>query len=430
MIIGSNKHMKFEKKELLKVLGNTCSLLIVRFSGTLTTFVITLLIVSFMGVSSLGSFVKITSFVALFYLLIDFGLNTTYLKDHFHKTEVFFGNLLLLRLLLSFGVFALVLLITFLLPTGVASGFTLIEKVGIMAYSLTLFTEGILISFSGLTQKALLQKTLIFPSIISSLVVLALVSYGVVSENILFILLAFPLGEVVQIFLLFLYVKKSILFSIYPVSFYSFSKTALLASVPLALMLFLNVVYFRVDTLILSFYKSNADVGSYGFAYKIFEFLLTLPTFLSASIFPLLLVHRENKKEFQKRVYSYGSLLFVSAVLLSVIVYICAPFITLIRVDLSSAVLPLRVLSFALPFFFLTSLLQWVLLLKNKVKFLIGTYLATMIINIALNMVFIPQFSYNAAAAITVITEGLVFLCMTFLFIGMTVRNSSKPNDN
>lgn len=409
--------MKIEAAELIQVFGNTLSQVIVRFSGTITTFAATLLIVSFMGIDSLGSFVTITSFVALFYLLIDFGLNTVYLRDFFKDTEEFFGNLVLLRFLISSAVFSVVVLLVFLIPTGLVHGFSIADKLGIIIFSLTLFTEGILVSFTGLTQKKLLQKTLLFPSIVSSMVVLGIIYCGVSSSNLYLILLSYPFGELVQIVLTYLAVKKQIVFKLLPASFYSFSKTALLAAAPLALMLFLNVVYFRVDTILLSFYKPASDVGAYGFAYKVFEFMLVFPTFLSASVFPLLIFHKENITEFHKRVKSYSFILLGSSVALGTMVFVLSPFIVFIKPDLAEAVTPLKILSFSLPFFFLTSLFQWVLLLRGKVKILIGIYLFTMIINVILNILYIPQFSYLAAAIVTGITEGIVFFCMIGAFL-------------
>lgn len=409
--------MKIDSSELIQVFGNTLSQVIVRFSGTITTFAATLLIVSFMGVSSLGSFVTITAFVALFYLLIDFGLNTVYLRDYFKDTEEFFGNLILLRLLLSSVVFSIVALIVFLIPTGILHGFSVQDKWGIMIFSFTLFTEGVLVSFTGLTQKKLLQKTLLLPSIMSSVVVLGFIYYGVVSSSLFLVLLSYPFGELVQIVLTGIVVRRQISFKLLPTSFYTFSKTALFAAAPLALMLFLNVVYFRVDTILLSFYKTAADVGAYGFAYKIFEFMLVFPTFLSASVFPLLILHKENKLEFSKRMRSYSLVLLISSIVLGILVFTLSPLIAFIKPDLGTAILPLKILSFSLPFFFLTSLFQWVLLLQGKVKMLIGIYAFTMLINIILNVLFIPEFSYVAASMVTVVTEGVVFICMAGILI-------------
>ncbi|HMS22236.1 MAG TPA: oligosaccharide flippase family protein [Candidatus Levybacteria bacterium] len=415
-----------ERSELVRILLNTASQIAVRFSGTITTFLTTLLILSFLGVSSLGSFVKITSFVALFYILIDFGLNTTYLRDHFDKTEDFFGNLIFLRLLLSLCVFLLVCCVLVFVPAGFSFGFSQLEKLGVFVYSFTLFTEGVLISFSGLTQKKLIQKTLILPSIISSIVVIFLVILGVISSNFFLILLSYPIGELVQILLLLYLVKRSILFRILPISFYSFSKKTLIAAVPLAFMLFLNVIYFRIDTIVLSMYKTNVDVGIYGFSYKIFEFLLVIPTFLSASVFPILIQHKNNSYEFRKRVKSYSVILLGISVFMSILVFLLAPLLVYIKSDIAASQTPLQILSVSLPFFFLTSLMQWVLLLKGKIRSLIIIYFLTMCMNIVLNVVLVPVFSYNASAAVTVGTEILVFFCMIPAFIFATMENSTK----
>ena len=395
-----------------KVFGNAFSQTTVRLTSSTTTFLVTLLITSYLGIIPFGSFIKITTFVALFYLVVDFGINTVYLRDYFEDIEKHFGNILYFRLLLSFLLFVFVSLFVWLLPTGVNSGFSYFEKLGIILFSLTFFTEAVIFSFSGLVQKKLLQKTLVIPSILSSFSLLIIVYFGIMQSNIFLILLSYPISQVIQILLMLILVRKKILYNLAPNSFPSFSKKTVISAAPLALMLFLNVVYFRVDTFVLSILKSTGEVGSYGFAYKVFEFLIAFPTFLSASIFPILIINKDNKKIFNDKVKTYSIIFLFASIIIGAIVFVLSPVITLIKSDLESAILPLRILCFALPFFFLTSFFQWILLLKKKVALLVFIYALTMIVNIILNVIYIPQFSYNAAAVITVATEGLVFLLM------------------
>ncbi|MFI5265121.1 MAG: polysaccharide biosynthesis C-terminal domain-containing protein [Candidatus Levyibacteriota bacterium] len=404
--------MRFDLLEAARVFGNAFSQLTIRLAGGLTTFLITLLIVSSLGLFTLGSFVKVTAFVALFYLIVDFGLNTIYLRDYFKEIEQYFGNLLSLRLVIAGLAYILILGITYVLPSGLNVGFSPSEKIGIIIFSLTLFTEAVLLSFSGLVQKKLLQRSLLVPTIVSSLFVLLAVYYSVKINNLNLIFLAYPLGDIIQIILIFLFVKRAFDFSLLPVDFRSFSGKTIRASGPIALMLLLNVVYFRIDTVILSIYKSTIDVGIYGFSYKIFEFLIAFPTFLSASVFPILILSKDDTAQFRNKVRSYSYILFLFSLCISAVVFLGAPVISLLRENLDSAILPLRILCFSLPFFFLTSLFQWVLLLRNRIKFLVITYAVTMVINILLDVIFIPVLSYNGAATITVITEGIVFCCM------------------
>lgn len=401
--------------ELLKITRNAFSQLTIRFSGSFATFLVTLLLTQQLGLVSLGTFVKITSFVSIFYLLIDFGINTVYLRDNFDTVEEKFNHLITLRLLLSGLVFVLVLAITLFLPAGVNSGFSSFDKFGIIVYSLTFFTEGLLVSFTGLLQKRLQQHALIIPSLVSSALVIGIVFLGIQQNNMLLILFAYPIAEAAQILATVLVIKKKIMVSAMKSGFRAFSKKTLISAAPLALMLFLNVVYFRVDTFVLSLYSSTQDVGAYGFSYKIFEFLIAFPTFLTASMFPILIQHKNNTPEFVRKIKQYTLLLLVSSLLLSGVVYIAAPLLYVFGKNVTPAILPLQILSFSLPFFFLTSLFQWVLLLRHKVYYLVVLYAATMIINIILNVLFVPAFSYMASAVITVVSEALVLLAMVLV---------------
>jgi O-antigen/teichoic acid export membrane protein len=71
--------------------------------------------------------------------------------------------------------------------------------------------------------------------------------------------------------------------------------------------------------------------------------------------------------------------------------------------------LPFRILLLSLPFFFTTSFLQWTLITLGKQKYLMIVYFFSTLLNIVLNVIFIPQFSYVACATITVVSEGIVF---------------------
>ncbi|MGE5041669.1 MAG: oligosaccharide flippase family protein [Candidatus Levyibacteriota bacterium] len=409
--------MKLDTAEILKVFGNTFSQLIIRFSGAGTTFLVTLFLARFLGVDTLGSFIKVTSFVAIFYLLIDFGLNTIYLKDYFHKTEELFGNLLLLRFLISSSVFLLVLAIAVFLPHTENSGYSIAEKIGILIYSFTIFTEGILVSFNGLLQKNLLQKKLVMPSLASSVVTILLVLLGVWAHNLFIILASYPIGELVQVSAISISLKNKVSYKRLPASFRSFSRKSLFAASPLALMLFLNVVYFRADSFILALLKSATDVGLYGFSYKVFEFLISVPTFLSASVFPILIAVHADRKLFRQKIFSYAGILLAVSGILTGAVFLLSPLVSLVRSDLAPAVIPLRILSFSLPFFFLTSLFQWAILLQGKIKLLLFIYGITMVLNVILNVLYIPVFSYIASSYITLATEGLVFLLMLMVFL-------------
>jgi O-antigen/teichoic acid export membrane protein len=68
-----------------------------------------------------------------------------------------------------------------------------------------------------------------------------------------------------------------------------------------------------------------------------------------------------------------------------------------------------------------TSLLQWSLITLGKQKFLLYIYLISAIINVALNLIFIPSFSYLASAVITGVTELLVMVILAIKLFGLKI---------
>jgi len=416
--------VRIDTKETIRIGLNATSQLFVRFSGAFTSFAATFLIAKFLGVEELGSFVKITSFVSIFYLIIDFGINSYFLKHHFEKAEELFGNLITLRFILSIFAFAISAIIATVLPFTGTSGYSGFEKIGILVFSLTFFTEGILVSFSGLLQKHLLQRKLIIPSIFSSAFLLLGILFAVSINSIPLLLLSYPVSEILQIVILHVLLKKNITYSLNLNSFSSFSKKALISSSPLALILVLNVVYFKADSFILALFKNNTEVGIYGFSYKIFEFLIVFPTFFSAGVFPVLIKNANNKKVFEEKVLFHTGILLCLSLIFLASSFLLAPFVVLIKPEFLPAILPIQILCASLPFFFITSLFQWVLLLKEKLKQLVFIYAFTMCVNIILNLYFIPKYSYIAASFITLLTEGLV----CFLMIVIIIRLKFKGN--
>lgn len=64
---------------------------------------------------------------------------------------------------------------------------------------------------------------------------------------------------------------------------------------PLIITIVLNLVYLKADILILSLFKSQADVGLYGAAYRVIDVLVTIPFMIGGTILPILLLVGNQK---------------------------------------------------------------------------------------------------------------------------------------
>ena len=63
-------------------------------------------------------------------------------------------------------------------------------------------------------------------------------------------------------------------------------KALLILSVPLGVVQIINMVYFKVDSILLSVLRTPAEVGYYGVAYKVIEVVMAVPSFFMLALLP------------------------------------------------------------------------------------------------------------------------------------------------
>jgi len=376
-------------------------------------FLITVIIARSFGITGFGDFIKITAFVALFFLFVDFGLNAIYLQD-VDENKNNFSKLFYFRLLITLVIFLLANIIAVFLPFNetLGTGFSPFVRLGIFVYSFSLFTQAIITSATAEFQKKLNYFPYLISLVLGSLANLLIISvFSFLGFSILYIILAFVLSSIVTSATALFYIRKKI----FPVSLdFNFSKRMLIQSFPIGLMLIFNLIYFRADMLLLSLLKPTNDVGIYGVSYKFFDFLIALPLFLSNALYPFLLANKNNTRKLFSITKYYFFVFLIFSIIIILPFWFLSPLFSLIRIDFIPAIVPFRILLLSLPFFFLTSFLQWILISLGKQKFLAVVYGFSTLLNIALNIIFIPQWSYLASAVITGISEAIVFALLAF----------------
>lgn len=401
----------------LLIAKNTFYQILARAVTAFIGFLITIIIAGKFGVLGYGDFTKVTSFVVVFYLFVDFGLNAFFLQ--FEKAK--FINLLFTRILLSILVFLLLNFFAFFLPYNktLNTGFSESLRLGILIFSLSVFAQGIILSASAIFQKKLTYSKYMIGLILGAIVNLTLVLiFAFLNFSIFYILLSFVISSFVSALVLLRLTGETIL----PFSFdINFSKEIFIKSLPIGLMIIFNLVYFRADMIILSLLSSTRDVGIYGLSYKFFDFLIALPLFLSNAVYPFLIQFKNEKSEFFKITNKYFFIFLFFSFLTIIPFWFASPLFTLIKPDFSPSIVPFRILLISLPFFFTTSFMQWVLITLEKQKYLMYVYLFSTVLNITLNIIFIPQFSYIASATITLISEGIVFSLLIFKIFSIRI---------
>lgn len=196
-------------------------------------------------------------------------------------------------------------------------------------------------------------------------------------------------------------------------------------AIPIAASLVLTLIYFKFDTIFLSLKFINrhspdpiVDVGIYNVAYKILEGLIFFPSMFVGLIMPLLSKFAfSNLEEFKKVLQKTMDVLIVFIVPLVIgLLVLSLPIVMLIGGKQFSVSAPiLQILSIAIGLIFLGNLFGHSIIALNRQKAGAWIYFSGMIFNVAANLIFIPKYSYFAAATTTVATELLVTILMIYL---------------
>jgi len=401
-----------------KVLYNTGSQIIGKGITASATLFITLLIGRSLGPAGFGDFTKIFVFVGYFYTFADFGLNAVFIKLTLGKNT---GNLIRylvgLRLIIAIFLAATAIVIGIILPYDPMSnlGFSPQVKIGIFIASLTIITQALFTSANALFQKNLRYDLSTIAAICGTLTILVIILIAtIVHASLLVYVAAYVVGGAILPIVAYYLIKKLFRQSIRPLFSKDQSGKLLILATPIGLALIFNLIYFRIDVLILSYTRSSYEVGLYGLAYQFFEAALAIPIFFANALYPgLAAIYVNNKRDYRQQIKTWLLLTTLFSLATAVILFIVSfliPRLYDLRFTPSGAAL--QILAVGMPFFFISALLWHLLIIQDKQKLLIPVYALGAVFNITLNLIFIPIYGFLAAAAITVVSEALILLLL------------------
>lgn len=183
---------------------------------------------------------------------------------------------------------------------------------------------------------------------------------------------------------------------------------------PLALTIAFNLVYLKTDTLILSLFKSQAEVGIYGAAYKVIDVLITMPFMFVGIIFPIIVSSWAEKNTERFKNIMQKSFDFMIILALPIIIgtqFIGKDIMSFVAgEEFSASGVILKILILAAGIIFLGVIFTHGVIAINKQKKIIGAYIFAGITAVAGYLIFIPKYSYFGAAWVTIYSELFIVL--------------------
>ncbi len=197
-----------------------------------------------------------------------------------------------------------------------------------------------------------------------------------------------------------------------------FNREMLGTSYPLMINHLLATVFWRVDVTLLQPMKGDVVVGWYTTAYRFLDGLNIIPSTFTVAIFPIMSRYAREARHALVRTYTTSlKVLIIISLPVALLTTFYADGIILIfggQAYLPHAAIALRLLIWSLPFGFINSVTQYVLIAIDQQRFLTGAFMIGATFNLATNLLLIPAYGYQAAAFTTILSE--VVLLMPFYY--------------
>jgi O-antigen/teichoic acid export membrane protein len=400
-----------------KIAYNVAVSSVAKILSTILALVSIGFITRYLGKEGFGNYATVLAFFAFFTAIADLGLyniSTREISRIGADEEKIMGNIFSLRILASTIVLILapIIVIFFPYPTEVKEGI-------IIAACAFLFSSGYQV-LNGVFQKNLAMDKVaiseLIGKIIQVIVVIAAVKLKLGFNWIMSSLLFYMM---VCFLIVFIWSRK---YTSFKLRFdFNYWKEFLKESAPMGIAVIITFLYFKMDTILLSVMKSGADVGIYNAAYKVLENITFFPAMVAGLVLPIMSASifndRQKFEDISNKTFKFFVIIIVPIVIATL--FLAEGIINLIGgVGFAESANVLRVLIFALTLIFFGNFFNSILIVGNLQKRLMFALIAAAIFNIASNIIFIPQFSYWAAAYNSVITE----LIVVALTLAVTVK--------
>jgi O-antigen/teichoic acid export membrane protein len=377
------------------------------FTATIIVSVLGAVSIRFMttrlGATAFGVFVLVQAYVSLVQTFTDLGLAQVLQRDIAlgdQDERSLLGYAMGLRATLSVAA----------VPIGAALGLLIYAnrssemKVGLILM-LCSIPFGVTQEVSAAHFSAKLRNTILaFGSVLQQVIFVGLVIVFVsIHRSVAYCLGAALIASIVASIYTNLMARRDVPFS--PAFDRRVWTSMLRTSTPIGVAYVVGVLYFKADTVILSFLSTTRQIGFYGAAYSIVTVFLAAAGILTRTFLPSMVT--ASKELIDRSIHSALVYFSIGGTFSATAIMVGGP--TVIHIvagpHFGPADLPLRLLGLGLiPIFFSTALSS-VCIARGFGNKLFTVSVVSLILNVALNVAAIPAFGIRGAAVATLCTE-------------------------
>jgi O-antigen/teichoic acid export membrane protein len=197
------------------------------------------------------------------------------------------------------------------------------------------------------------------------------------------------------------------------------SARLLRAALPVGGALVVGAIYWRLDTILLSLFVPASEVAHYGLAYKILDFLIVLPAYITITLLPEFARLASRRPEFDSVMQRAFSVMQVGAVAVLVFFVVFADQVVVVAGgDKFAGAAPLlRILMVGVAISYVGAIFgQGLIALDRQRDLFLFAALLVLPLNLGANLALIPVLGNYGAALAYVITEVVAVAAAMYIF--------------
>lgn len=366
----------------------------------------------YLGPYNSGQFQFVLSYVTLFGVIIDFGIQQYIIKkisEDRLQAKKYFHNFLAVEFVLAAVVYVVMISIAYI------NGYEAIVLQAILVAGLGMALHGLSYPFLAVITAFYDLKKAAFLNFLGSMVNVSIIFITIwVGGNIVMLTTQQFIFASLACILYYQFVKKyigqpEVLVGLRTLD-WQLVKTIFKAALPFALLVGFSTVYNRIDIVLITNYLGYAQTGLYTAAYKFFDLLAFFPAVVSHALYPLFTTLMAEGKRHELREILEKYLRFMIAIALPLAVggmIMAKPIVTLLAGEQFAEAAPVLAVLVWAPAVLFVYIVMNSIVISQLTKFAMIITGANVIVNIIGNIILLPRVGIVGAAVMTVVSEAL-----------------------
>lgn len=388
---------------------NLISLTFLNVTEKFAGFVLVVLIARFLGKDVYGLYAFAVAYSTFFMIIADLGINTYLTRDIAQKIDEgpkYLSNSLSSRFLFSFiSIILLYIIIQFFDYNTTQKNIILVVGAGILIRG----TSQLIIAFLRAHQQMQYEAMSGFIERMIAVIGGALILFS--GRGIVELVLLLLFAALIQLFYLLRVVNSK--FTKIRFEFdIPFIGKIVREALPFLLANFMMGLNYRIDTVLISVFRTDGEVGLYNVAYNLVLSFMIIQNIFVRTMFPVLSKYSfTNEKKFEQAYHLLIKVMIVLVIPISTMITVNARFIieTIYGKEYEGSIVCLQILIWSLIFMFSSNTMGSVLLALKGEKYSFLGWAICAGFNLISNILIIPMYGIIGASFTTLLSEMVAF---------------------